>query len=354
MELVGEATRIPKCLQIIKEVFEKDPMRTLNSQDCISRGCALQAAMLSPNFQVADFQIDEFNQEPVNISYRFKNNEKVVTKEIFKQGSNFPSTKSVTFENKQGNLELLIGYGDQANVLQGLPKQIAQYDISEGEKLEKTEKCSFTMRVSNNIHNIPCLDEVEFVQEWTEEDKIPIKVQPSPPPKQEEKKPEDDKKPEEGADPAPEEKKEQPKPAEPEQQYEIKKRSKKNFSQIKFSTQNFGLAPSVKRDYKDFEMKLTEKDYNILEMKRLRNSLEAYSYEMRNNLDSYGSWEKYLDEQTKKTFLEEINQVVEWIYGEGEQAPKDQYQTRLDKFMKIGEPVKQRHFYYSEIDIYFA
>lgn len=45
---------------------------------------------------------------------------------------------------------------------------------------------------------------------------------------------------------------------------------------------------------------LRDGDMDILEMKELRNSLEAYSYEMRNNLDSYGTWEKYLDEPTKK------------------------------------------------------
>ena len=60
-------------------------------------------------------------------------------------------------------------------------------------------------------------------------------------------------------------------------------------------------------------------------MKKLRNSLEAYSYEMRNNLESYGSWEKYLDEDTRKKFIEEINKVVEWIYGEGETAPKEEF-----------------------------
>jgi len=86
----------------------------------------------------------------------------------------------------------------------------------------------------------------------------------------------------------------------------------------------------------------------------LRNNLEAYSYEMRNNLDSYGTFEKYLDEATKKTFIAEINVVVEWIYGEGETAAKTEYRTRLDKFKAIGEPVKQRHFYYSELDIYFS
>jgi heat shock protein 4 len=55
VELVGEATRIPSCIAQIKEAFGQEPMRTLNSSDCIARGCALQAAMLSPNFQVAQF-----------------------------------------------------------------------------------------------------------------------------------------------------------------------------------------------------------------------------------------------------------------------------------------------------------
>jgi heat shock protein 4 len=50
VELVGEATRIPIFQKQVEEVFGKEPSRTLNSTDCIARGCALQAAMLSPNF----------------------------------------------------------------------------------------------------------------------------------------------------------------------------------------------------------------------------------------------------------------------------------------------------------------
>jgi len=55
VELVGEATRIPACIKHIEECFGMPTSRTLNSTDCIARGCALQAAMLSPNFQVANF-----------------------------------------------------------------------------------------------------------------------------------------------------------------------------------------------------------------------------------------------------------------------------------------------------------
>lgn len=41
IELVGEATRIPCCINQIEEAFGKTPSRTLNSTDCIARGCAL-------------------------------------------------------------------------------------------------------------------------------------------------------------------------------------------------------------------------------------------------------------------------------------------------------------------------
>lgn len=40
---------------------------------------------------------------------------------------------------------------------------------------------------------------------------------------------------------------EQPAQPAPEQQYEIKKKSKKNFGKIKFQTSNFALAPSMRK-----------------------------------------------------------------------------------------------------------
>jgi len=75
---------------------------------------------------------------------------------------------------------------------------------------------------------------------------------------------------------------------------------------------------------------------------------------MRNNLDSYGTFEKYLDETTKASFLKDISFVVEWIYGDGENASGNEYRKWLDKFTAIGGPVKARHNYYSELEVYYA
>lgn len=173
------------------------------------------------------------------------------------------------------------------------------------------------MRVSNNIHNVASLDEVEFIQEWTEEEKIPVKaspVTPTPPPKADAAKEGDKPAAEGNAKPADGEKAaENPPPleeakaepvAQPEQTYETKMRQKKNFSKIKFSTQSFALSPAVRSQMLDAENALTSGDVEILTWKELRNNLEAYSYEMRSNLDSYGTFEKYLAEPQRKAFIE--------------------------------------------------
>ncbi len=121
--MVGDATRIPIVQEKIKEVFGvEQPSRTLNSLECVARGASLQAAMLSPLFKVAEFEVQEYNSLPVSITYQFKTEpEKVKTTELFPIGTHFPSTKTITFDNKKGGMELLVHYSQGAQVLPGLP-----------------------------------------------------------------------------------------------------------------------------------------------------------------------------------------------------------------------------------------
>lgn len=119
--MVGDATRTPIILDITKQVFEKQELnRTLNSLECIGRGASLQAAMLSPLFSVSSFQVEEYNNLPVSITYSFEK-DKFITKEIFPIGSSFPSTKTITFDNKVGNMQLLVHYSKGTVILPGLP-----------------------------------------------------------------------------------------------------------------------------------------------------------------------------------------------------------------------------------------
>ena len=52
--------------------------------------------------------------------------------------------------------------------------------------------------------------------------------------------------------------------------------------------------------------------------------------------------------------MAEINQTVEWLYEPaGEQATAQELQVRITHFKQLGEPIKQRQFYYSEVAVYF-
>lgn len=65
IELVGGGTRIPIIIQSIEEVCGLTPLRTLNSSECVARGCAMMAAIISPLFQVTEYTIDEINYYPI-------------------------------------------------------------------------------------------------------------------------------------------------------------------------------------------------------------------------------------------------------------------------------------------------
>lgn len=65
--------------------------------------------------------MQEYNAIPVSISYKFGDAGQVTTKELFPVGSSFPSTKTITFDNKKGGMDLLVHYTNGTPIQQGLP-----------------------------------------------------------------------------------------------------------------------------------------------------------------------------------------------------------------------------------------
>ena len=106
--------------------------------------------------------------------------------------------------------------------------------------------------------------------------------------------------------------------------------------------------------FKNLEDQLTQGDVDILEQKALRNALEAYCYELKGNIDSHGAWEKYIEEDKRQPTVAELAATVDWIYGDGENAPLIDYKKKMDAFKLIGEPIRARHYYYGELDVYYA
>ena len=57
VEVVGSGSRVPAVIKILTEFFGKEPRRTMNASECVSKRCALECAILSPTFKVRDFQV---------------------------------------------------------------------------------------------------------------------------------------------------------------------------------------------------------------------------------------------------------------------------------------------------------
>lgn len=108
--------------------------------------------------------VEDFNQIPIMISYQFQNS-KAVTKELFPTGTSFPSTKSITFQQKDGGMSLLVHYHDKFKLMDGLPNQIAQYEI-QNSTMKPSGKFDLVLTVSNNLNNIAVLDKAEVIYEF--------------------------------------------------------------------------------------------------------------------------------------------------------------------------------------------
>lgn len=76
IELIGGGSRIPAFVQVVKQVFNIEPSRTLNSNESVARGCALMAAIKSPLFRVADYALNEKVYYGVKFYWNFVDGEK--------------------------------------------------------------------------------------------------------------------------------------------------------------------------------------------------------------------------------------------------------------------------------------
>merc|ERR1712066_935499 len=115
-------------------LFKKQELqRTLNSLEVVARGAALNCAMLTPNFSVQPFKMNDYNNLPISIQYNFTDAEQAEPKfypKFFSVGQKFPMTQELKFNNKEGDLTLAINYDSSATgqspLLAGLPETIVQ------------------------------------------------------------------------------------------------------------------------------------------------------------------------------------------------------------------------------------
>ena len=100
-EVVGGTSRIPAIKKMAKDVFGVEVSTILDAEDALSRGCALQCAILSPTFKVArQLQIIDYANFQIDFRYWHlsdgKDPDVKGIKSLFPRGHQLPFTKLVS------------------------------------------------------------------------------------------------------------------------------------------------------------------------------------------------------------------------------------------------------------------
>lgn len=101
-------------------------------------------------------------------------------------------------------------------------------------------------------------------------------------------------------------------------------------------------------EFLQFENDMFLADQKIVQVKEMRNCLETYVYDNRANLDTYGDKAKYMEDKEREAYLEHLNQVESWLYGDGANATKDDYQQKLNDLKVVGNVVDKRYRFHDQ------
>jgi len=331
VEIIGGGTRIPAVQKVIQEVFGMELLRTLNATEVIARGCGIQAAMLSPLFKVAEYGIEETNYYPIKCSWLFLNKEDVnmnvendsknnIQKQqslIFSAGCVLPSVKAITFHKDEPLIDFKLYYEPSVH---GFDPILARYVIH-SVKPKETE-FGIKIRVLLNKHGIIEFDNAQLIEDYYEDIIAP----------KDEKTAEKKEGEGQNSEPTKEENKDQ----------EVKKKKKSRTTQLQTDISNYQtLSTSQISSFSAEENALSNADRITHETYEKKNQLESYIYEMRNKLnDTYAS---YVHSNVKTTFLNELEKVEQWLYGEGAKTTKEAYIKKFDDLYFFGGPIEKRY-----------
>merc|ERR1712157_546380 len=183
VEIVGGSTRIgflkKKLLSILGV---KTLSTTMNADESVSRGAALQSAILSPRFKVLPYEIIEYGQLPIKLAWDEDKTEEqgmevdadgadMPTNSVvmFGRGLNFPIVRRVTLR-REGEFKVNSSY-DASATQYGLDPNSTQDVSSWTIKAPVGEEKKVRVNVKQDIHGIINLSSTQMVEEIEEEEK---------------------------------------------------------------------------------------------------------------------------------------------------------------------------------------
>jgi len=332
VEVTGGASRSVPMRNKIQEFFKQEARQTMNSEESVVRGCALQCAILSPLFKVREYSIVDVTPYPVKVSWKSLDANAMANAddsvEIFSKFNQVPSSKQVTFNRTEGFV-LTAEYSQVEDLPKGTPVQIGTFTASEVPTKEG-QPAKVRVRVRLDINSLVSVEEVQTLEDIGEDTAAPAAA-PAATPAAEGEKMEEDK----PATPQTEAKKDDKKPEE-------KAKKKVKRVDVKYTSVTGALPQQQLHELVESEAKMMAADRLAAETADRKNHVESYVYEMRGKIgDSLASFATDAERDKLSKLLEDTES---WLYGEGEDVSKSEYVKKLEQMQALGEPISRRKY----------
>ncbi|KAJ4929674.1 hypothetical protein JOQ06_018696 [Pogonophryne albipinna] len=348
VEIVGGASRMPAIKERIGKFFGKELSTTLNADEAVARGCALQCAILSPAFKVREFSITDVVPYSISLKWNSAAEEGLSDCEVFPKNHAAPFSKVLTFFRKEPFT--LEGYYNNKKELPCPNSAIGQFLVKNVVPQASGESAKVKVKVRVNIHGMFSVSSASLVEvikvpegeESTENDQtvneeenkmqMDHEDQKLPTGDSEDKKTEaeemetteDDK---QGKNQPPQAKKPKVKTKTVELPIENK---------LHWQLPNDVLNLCVENEGKMIMQDKLEKERNDA-----KNYVEEYVYEMRDKL--HGILEKFVNEADRDTFSLKLEDTETWLYEDGEDQQKQVYIDKLGDLKQMGQPICERY-----------
>jgi len=343
VEIVGGSSRIPSIKSLIEQVYGKTPSTTLNADEAVSRGCALQCAILSPTFKVREFSVTDVQPYPIRLVWSGNRPEDVGDQTVFEQFHSVPYSKMLTFI-KSEQFHVAAEYSGPVPYPN---KHIGEFNIldvkpdTEG----KAQKVKVKVRINaNGIFVIPSAN--LFEKQAEKEAPVPMEGEtidgpakekeeaPAPAEGAEDKMETDDSAKTDAA--TAEENKEKEAPA-----AEAPKKPKTKAIDLPVSSRMAGHMSEEKLETAQQEERaMHAQDKQESERLTAKNSFEEYIYDIRGKLCD--ELEDFILEDDRAQFTRHLEDMEDWLYDDGEYAERSIYQNKLGELKEKGEAVKRR------------
>ncbi|MBN3325382.1 HS105 protein, partial [Atractosteus spatula] len=372
VEIVGGATRIPALKERIVKFFGKDVSTTLNADEAVARGCALQCAILSPAFKVRDFSITDAVSFPVSLSWSTEVDEPIGNHEVFCKNHASPFSKVITFYRRDPFM--LEAFYTDPNTLPYPEAKIGQFTVQNVTPQDDGEKSKVKVKVRVNAHGIVSVSSASMVQKVKAEDddstsimddveeeansqestvivdgenKAPGKSEGETPPHIQIENHQAQSPP--SPDPTEEGKQNDVTPQKV--NGELKAHHPPEAKKPKIKVKNvdlpiqadlvWQLGKDQLNAYLEQEGKMQIQDKLENERNNAKNAVEEYVYYFRHKLE--GPYEAFVNKQDREKFTQLLDQTENWLYDEGEDQPKQAYLDKMEELKKLGMPVQERY-----------